>query len=102
MSEAKHTKPQRIFHVAKAIRVRRPCKLECQSESHNLCLSSDCAAESNGRIFALSNRYRGNRMNHKARILLGACLITLAMTASVWAQTAPAKTSSTFYTQTNL
>jgi uncharacterized protein (TIGR03118 family) len=41
-------------------------------------------------------------MNHKARILLGACLITLAMTASVWAQTAPAKTSSTFYTQTNL
>jgi uncharacterized protein (TIGR03118 family) len=41
-------------------------------------------------------------MNQKVRILLGASLVTLAMTASVWAQTAPAKTSSTFYTQTNL
>lgn len=41
-------------------------------------------------------------MNHKARILLVACLITLALTASAWAQTAPAKTSSSFYIQTNL
>ena len=41
-------------------------------------------------------------MNHKTRILLVACLITLALTASARPQTAPAKTSSTFYTQTNL
>jgi len=41
-------------------------------------------------------------MNGKTRILLGTCLIALAMTASALAQTAPAKTSSTFYTQTNL
>jgi uncharacterized protein (TIGR03118 family) len=41
-------------------------------------------------------------MNRKTRILLGACIITLAMTASAWAQMPPAKKKSTSYTQTNL
>jgi uncharacterized protein (TIGR03118 family) len=41
-------------------------------------------------------------MYRKARILLGASLITLTMTAHAWAQTKAAKTSSTFYIQTNL
>src|ERR1700730_8344306 len=95
-------KPQRIFHVAKTIRVRRLSKLGCQSEGHNVCMGGDCAPGSHGRILALNNRYGGNRMNQKVRILLVASLVALAMTTSVWAQTAPAKTSSTFYTQTNL
>jgi hypothetical protein len=41
-------------------------------------------------------------MNQKMRILRVASFITLAVTVSAWAQMAPAKTSSSFYTQTNL
>jgi len=41
-------------------------------------------------------------MNNKVRMMLGASLVALAMTAQAWAQTAPAKNSSTFYAQTNL
>jgi len=38
----------------------------------------------------------------RTRILLGASLVALAMTAHAWAQSEPVKTSSTFYVQTNL
>jgi uncharacterized protein (TIGR03118 family) len=49
-------------------------------------------------------------MNRKTRILLGACIIALATTASAWAQMMPGKTqmmpakkkATAFYTQTNL
>ncbi len=42
-------------------------------------------------------------MNRRTGMLLGACVIALAMTASAWAQMMPAKTkTTTFYTQTNL
>src|SRR3984957_7060417 len=95
-------KVQRIFNIGKTIRIRQLSKPECQSQFHNLCSSSGCASRSHGRLFAMSDRYGENRMNHKVRIMLGASLVALAMTAHAWAQTAPEKKSSTFYTQTNL
>jgi uncharacterized protein (TIGR03118 family) len=42
-------------------------------------------------------------MNRKTRILMGACILALATTASAWAQMLQAKMKATaFYTQTNL
>src|ERR1700688_2425919 len=41
-------------------------------------------------------------MNRRILASLGACVVTLAITASSWAQMAAAKTKSPFYTQTTL
>src|ERR1700686_715162 len=41
-------------------------------------------------------------MKRRTLASLSACVVMLAITASSWAQIAPAKTKSTFYTQTNL